>query len=557
MSAATRGTDSTRHMQMNARAVALGVAVALVMLGGAAAQPEQSQKDFPSGLPRVPDPAPEGSIVPSGAPGALPLGPRVPSSPAGLAAFIGPPGTPAALPGSGAPPPGPDLGPPVGPGGGPGSPPPPSRQGTSLAPPGAPGAPPPGPGAPPPPPPNQGASIAPPGSPGAPPGPVGAPPGMPGGPPPAKPKTVTPVTVEVPVNSDVSLVHVGSSDSFAITVEGRQAAGLLLSALEQQDPSKARGDARQASEIYDQIIPRENYGGEYSALQWFADYLVASPNDRPGFLKDPQTNFFFSVYGENNYALLREYLMRKYRLRDIGDEDTRIGQDRKAWLEDTILFNNPRRESWEKTSELMKLLKLKPGQKIADVGSGPGYFTFKFAKIVGPEGQVYAIDTVAAHLRYVETAKLALGFPNVQTIETDGRSLGLAGLHGKVDAIFLCSLYHNIYAMSTQPERDGLVDSFKDALTDDGTLYLVDNGVVPRGVLPYHGPYVAKELVIGQMLNFGFELVEQKQFIPQRYLLVFKKKKVEPGSDQRQRQAGPRRDPLQKGSALPHLHRQR
>ncbi len=351
---------------------------------------------------------------------------------------------------------------------------------------------------------------------------------MPGGPPPAKAKSVTPVTIQVPVNSDMSLVHVGSSDSFAITVEGRRAASLLLSALEEQDPGKAGEDARQASEIYDQIIPRENYGGEYSALQWFADYFLADPKDKPAFLEDPQTNFFFRVYGGNDYRILREYLIRKYRLRDIGDEDTRLGQDRKHWLEDTILFNNPRRESWEKTSELMKLLKIKPGQKVADVGSGPGYFTFKFAKMVGPEGRVYAIDTVAAHLKYVEAAKDALGFQNVETVETDGRSLGLAGLEAKVDAVFLCSLYHNIYAMSTAPERDGLVDSFKDALSDDGTLYLVDNGLVPAGVLPYHGPYIAKELIIGQMLNYGFDLVEQHQFIPQRYLLVFKKKKEEP-----------------------------
>jgi hypothetical protein len=84
-----------------------------------------------------------------------------------------------------------------------------------------------------------------------------------------------------------------------------------------------------------------------------------------------------------------------------------------------------------------------------------------------------------------------------------------------------------MYAMATQPERDSFVSSIKEALTDDGTLYLVDNGLVPPGVLPYHGPYVAKELIIGQMLNYGFDLVEQHQYIPQRYLLTFKVRKAE------------------------------
>ena len=354
------------------------------------------------------------------------------------------------------------------------------------------------------------------------------PPGMPGGPPQRDPQSPSKaITVQVPINSDLSLVHVGSSDSFAITTEGRQAATLLLDALEEPDEAKAREDALKASAIYDQIIPRENYGGEYSALQWFADYIAADPGKKPDFLRDPQVAFFFNVYGGDNFAVLKEYLFRKYRLREIGDEESKAGQDRKVWLEDTILFENPRRESWEKTSELIKLLKLKPGEQIADVGSGPGYYSFQFAKIVGSSGHVYSIEMNAEHLKYVESAKSAMGVTNVSTVETDGRSVGLAGIQTKVDAIFLCSLYHNMYAMATQPERDSFVDSIKDSLKEGGTLYLVDNGLVPPGVLPYHGPYVAKELIIGQMLNYGFDLLEERQYIPQRYLLVFKIRKAD------------------------------
>ena len=97
---------------------------------------------------------------------------------------------------------------------------------------------------------------------------------------------------------------------------------------------------------------------------------------RADFLRDPQVAFFFHVYGGDDFAVVKEYLARKYRLRELGDEETKTGQDRKIWLEDTILFENPRRESWEKTSELLKLIKIKPGDRIADVGSGPGYYSF-------------------------------------------------------------------------------------------------------------------------------------------------------------------------------------
>ncbi len=251
--------------------------------------------------------------------------------------------------------------------------------------------------------------------------------------------------------------------------------------------------------------------------------LPADPDQQAKFLQDPQVKFFFEKFSANNYALLREFLLRKYRIRDIGDEETKNGQDRKIWIEDTMLFENPRRETWEKTSKFMQLIKIRPGEKIADLGSGPGYYSFRFAKKVGPDGQVYAIDTDADHLKWVEEAKAEMGVNNVQTIETDGRTLGLPATAGKVDIVFLCSLYHNIYGMMTPPERDALVASIRESLKDNGRLYLADNGVVKQGTLPYHGPYIAKELIIGQMANYGFDLVEEYQPIAQRYLLVFKK----------------------------------
>ncbi len=320
----------------------------------------------------------------------------------------------------------------------------------------------------------------------------------------------------------MSLVHVGSNDSFAITPEGRQAATLLNEALDAKTPEEAKAKAEASSKIYDEIVLRENYGSEYTALQWFDYYIAADDAKRASMLSNRYVKYFFDQFSADNYKLLREFLDRKYRIHDIGDEETRNGQDRKIWIEDTMLFENPRREEWEHTSVMLKLLDLKPGMRIADVGSGPGYYSFRFADAVGPTGKVYAIDMVEPHLQWVEREATALGVKNIQTIQTDGRTVGLAGAENQVDAVFVCSLYHNVYAMTTEPDREEFVNSIKAAIGRDGTFFLADNGLVPNGVLPYHGPYVAKELLIAQMLNFGFELVAQHQFIPQRYLLVLR-----------------------------------
>jgi predicted methyltransferase len=321
----------------------------------------------------------------------------------------------------------------------------------------------------------------------------------------------------VPVSSTAPLVHISSRDSFAATQEGIQAAKSLLTLLETKDLKNAKA----ANTIYDRIIPRENYGGEYTALQWFCRYLLASAPQQQKMIADPTVSAFFNFFAADDFSRLKEYLKRKYKLADLPDQESREGQDRKALLEDTILFNNPRREEWEKTSKTIEVLNLKPGTAIADVGSGPGYYSFQFSKLVGPKGKVFAIDTINEHLDYIKRVKQKNQLNNIQPVITDGNTIGVPA--NQVDLVFLCSLYHNIYATAKDIDIDQFLNSIKTALKENGTLVVADNALVPKGQLPYHGPYIAKELLIGQFKYYGFRLIAEHSFVPQRYVLVFRK----------------------------------
>jgi SAM-dependent methyltransferase len=321
-----------------------------------------------------------------------------------------------------------------------------------------------------------------------------------------------------PISSKISLVHLGSIDSFTITEQGTLAGRLLLNALERKDPA----EAGKAKVVYHAIVPIEHYGGEYTALEWFCDYLLGTEDDRQKQLADRFHHSFFDFFAENDFANLKEYLGRKYKLNKFADSGTDEGKDRLSFLEDFILFNNPRREEWEQTSKIIDSLKIQPGTTIADVGSGPGYYTFKFSELTGASGKVYAIDTVQNHLDYVRNVSQKFGLENIETIKDRADAAGLNP--DSADLIFMCSLYHIIYTTSTEEVKDRFVDSLKDALKPDGRLVIVDNAVVQNGELPYHGPHIAKELIIGQLYYYGFDLTEQYQFIPQRYVLVFKKR---------------------------------
>ena len=323
-----------------------------------------------------------------------------------------------------------------------------------------------------------------------------------------------------------SAVHVGSLDSFDITPAGVRAAEFLLSALEGSDPEGARS----AIAIYDAIIPTENFGGEYTALRWVAKYLTASEEARKEMTKEPLAAEFLAFSSEKDFDQLKLYLTRKYKLGEVKisveeavDEETRkIGIVERQSLEDFILFNNPERESWEKSSAILERLPLKSGDTILDVGSGAGYFTFKFSDIVGKDGKVYALDTKKPHVDYIESLVKKWGKSNVTPVMSYPDNLGL-DIEGEADVVFMCSLYHIIYAVSSVHERDGMLKGIHQALKPGGKLVIVDNGPVAEEQLPYHGPYIRKELIEAQLAEYGFVLDQAHQIIPQRYMLVFRR----------------------------------
>jgi predicted methyltransferase len=336
--------------------------------------------------------------------------------------------------------------------------------------------------------------------------------------------TQAPGQDSIRVSDSHSVIHIGSLDSFDITPSGIAAGRLMLKALNDSNLEAAR----QAISLYDKIIPNENFGGEYTALQWIARYLAATEDERRELTRDPLTAEFIAYLAQDDYANLKFYIARKYKLEatsipveEATDEKTReIGIIRRQALEDFILFNNPKRDDWEQSPKIMERLPLKAGDRVVDIGSGPGFYSFKFAERVGPTGQVLAFDTKESHVEYLNGLADKWGLKQVAgTVSaTDGFEIPESGT---ADMVFMCSLYHILYGVSSQAERDGMVASILKALKPDGRLVVVDNGPVEAGLLPYHGPYMRQELITSQLKAYGFELESSEQVIPQRYLMVF------------------------------------
>ena len=84
-------------------------------------------------------------------------------------------------------------------------------------------------------------------------------------------------------------------------------------------------------------------------------------------------------------------------------------------------------------AKILSQIGVSPGAIVADFGCGSGYFSFEFAKAVGPEGKVYALDILPQALEAVSSQSKLMGVHNIVTkranLEREGGSaLGLASV---------------------------------------------------------------------------------------------------------------------------------
>jgi arsenite methyltransferase len=134
----------------------------------------------------------------------------------------------------------------------------------------------------------------------------------------------------------------------------------------------------------------------------------------------------------------------------------------------SCLISGEERDDWQQPDRVMSDLGMKPGTRVADIGAGEGYFTFRLAKSVGKQGLVFAVDINALALdvlkKQVELERLA----NVVVVASQPTDTKLQP--ESVDVLFICDVLHEV----PEEERLPLLKSAVRALKPGGFLYLID-----------------------------------------------------------------------------------
>ena len=106
------------------------------------------------------------------------------------------------------------------------------------------------------------------------------------------------------------------------------------------------------------------------------------------------------------------------------------------WLE------RPERAVEERPELLLSVLELKPGMKVADVGAGTGYYSWRMAQRVGAGGTVYAVDIQPEMIKLLEERMSRRGAANVKAVLGTSTDPGLppAG----IDLALMVDVYHEL-----------------------------------------------------------------------------------------------------------------
>lgn len=190
-----------------------------------------------------------------------------------------------------------------------------------------------------------------------------------------------------------------------------------------------------------------------------------------------------------------------------------LHRDAKAYA---AMLDDPARDAWQKPHEVLMALDLKAGEVIADIGSGSGYFSLRFARHVGETGLVYAVDVDPDLVRLLNRRLRGTGLRNVRTVLADPDDPLLPD--ASVDRFVIVDTWHHVGS------QERYLSLLKRMLRPGGQLVMIDFQKKDLPVGPPPSMKIAREDLVRQLEASGFRLAREHGFLPYQYFLVFEVK---------------------------------
>ncbi len=178
------------------------------------------------------------------------------------------------------------------------------------------------------------------------------------------------------------------------------------------------------------------------------------------------------------------------------------------WLE------RPGRELEERPRLVLDAMELRNGDRVAEIGTGTGYFARRIAPRIAPDGEVWAVDIQQEMLDIVNEKVESEGLENVEPVLGDPDDPKLP--EGYFDWILLVDTYHEFQ----EPEQ--MLRKIRASLAQGGRVALVEyrlEGASAEHIRLAHRMSINQ--ILAEWLPNGFDLVGRIDNLPAQHLLIF------------------------------------
>ncbi len=170
------------------------------------------------------------------------------------------------------------------------------------------------------------------------------------------------------------------------------------------------------------------------------------------------------------------------------------------------------RSIWQKPDMVIEKLDIENSSRVADLGAGRGFFTFRMAEALEPGGLIYPVEISPGQISRLNRKANRRGRKNVVPILATTTD---ASLPEKMDLIFLCNTYHHIENITKY------FSNLKQYLKRNGRIAIIEFDDLPWYLFTVRSHQTSAETIKKQMDQAGFVLIEEHNNLPIQNFLIF------------------------------------
>jgi len=246
-------------------------------------------------------------------------------------------------------------------------------------------------------------------------------------------------------------------------------------------------------------------------LSWIG--LLRTPDKLRAAVADPATHTSASSLAPADIDRLVAYLRTRRTMWALSGDNAAPDREIAPATENAPFFNRPQRDEEERPEMLMSALQIRPGATVADIGSGTGYFTWRLAQQVGPQGKVYAVDVQQSMLDLTRTAVDGHKLNNVDYVLATDSSPRLP--ERSCDLVFIAYAYHEF------GEPAEMMRAIRRALKPGGRVmvleYAKESAIAPAS--PRHK--MSFDEIRREIEPMGFVIDQLFDFLPVQHGVIF------------------------------------